>query len=217
MNEHTSAQNDPIASGNGSTSLAQGGSGPRPSTGYDKWGGNRGSEPSRARRWDWQAIAQFSVAFLIICVYIASMWLMTQHRGDPAPQWDRLVFLFSGFEAIVFVAAGAIFGTRVQRASVEAAQEQSRQAREDLGAERKRAARADKLEESTADFVQALRAYAAVGSQGTGNGQPPITIPGHPGRTAARGPDGSEVPITSDNGLNYAIWLAEYFFSPSRR
>src|ERR1700760_4790950 len=97
---------------------------------------------------DWQGIAQFFAAFCIIGVYVASMWLMVRDSNDPGPQWDRLVFLFTGFEAIVFVAAGAIFGTRVQRASVEAAQEESRQAREDLGAEQERAARADELEES---------------------------------------------------------------------
>ena len=174
----------------------------------------------RTSNWDWQAIAQFFVAFCIIGVYVASMWLMMQHRGDPAPEWDRLVFLFTGFEAIVFVAAGAIFGTRVQRASVEAAQEQSRQAREDLGAEQERAARAAELEESTATFLKALKAlkaYADAEPQSTSNGQASVTTPGHPGRAAGRGPDGSTVPLVGDGGLDFAIKLAEELFSPGRR
>lgn len=65
------------------------------------------------------------VAFIVALVFL---------RRDPS--WDRLVFLFSGFEAIVFAAAGALFGTRIQRGTVQLAQRRAEDAVEQAGAAR---------------------------------------------------------------------------------
>lgn len=47
---------------------------------------------------------------MALLVFILTLVLL---RNDP--QWDRLLYLFTGLEAIVFVAAGALFGTRIER------------------------------------------------------------------------------------------------------
>jgi hypothetical protein len=158
------------------------------------------------------SVPQFLVALCILTVYIASMWLMFQHRADA--QWDRMVYLFTGFEAIGFVAIGAIFGTRIQRASVDAAHEQSRQAREDLHAERARADRAAQLEEAAATFIKALKAFDDEEPPSTGNGQPSGTSAD---RIGQRGSDVSTAPTAGSGGLSFAIKLAEDLFPQGRR
>lgn len=158
---------------------------------------------------------QFLVALGILAVYIGSMWLMFEHSGDSDLQWDREIYLFTGFEAIVFVAAGAIFGTRIQRASVDAAQEETRQAREDLGAERQRADRARQLEEATATFIMALKAYGDSLPPGTEENE--YAADSSPDLVGPRGRNRAGTPATSSGEMGYAIKLAEQLFSPGRR
>ena len=180
--------------------------------------GRRGAEP------DWEArldafsrlgfsAAQFVVALCILGLYIGSMWLMFLNRDDR--QWDRMVYLFTGFEAIVFVAAGAIFGTRVQRASVEAANEQTRRAREDLGVERERAARAARLEEATANFIRALKAYETEEPTGAENDREREDSDDQD-RIGPRGRIPRSAPPAGQSGLSFAIKLAEDFFPQGR-
>jgi hypothetical protein len=157
------------------------------------------------------AILQVIAALAVLAAYGLSMWVMFKYRGDP--HWDRMVYLFTGFEAIVFAAAGLIFGTRIQRASVEAAHEQSRQAHEDLNAARKRADRADELEEATANYIKALRAYEGGQSQSAGNGQASYDSPDLIG---PRGNDGDTVPKNDNSRPSFALKLAEEFFPQGR-
>jgi hypothetical protein len=217
MTDTTSAHADPAA-----TSPAQTGTEPRPTSGRGgrakrRNAGQDGRRPDGGRglaatgqvSFD---VAQFLVALCIVGLYIASMWLMFEHRADP--RWDRMVYLYTGFEAIVFVAAGAIFGTRIQRASVVAAHEQSQQAREDLHAERARADRAAQLEEAAAAFIKALRAFEDEEPPSTGNEQEPGTSADRIGK---RGSDASTVPTAGRGGLSFAIKLAEELFPQGRR
>jgi hypothetical protein len=179
----------------------QGGPGPKPAAGR-----GRRKKPDGAS-FD---VAQFLVALLVLGVYVASMWLMFQHRADP--QWDRMVYLFTGFEAIVYVAAGVIFGTRIQRASVEAAHEQSRQAREDMRAQRERGDRAAQLDEATATFIKVLKAYENEEPMSTGNGE----ASGAADRIGQRGHDAGTEPADARGGLSFAIKLAEELFPQGR-
>jgi hypothetical protein len=219
MTEITSPHADSNTNGNSPASSAQSNGAHRPAAGQGRRRRSRGAEP------DWEArldafsrlgftAAQFVVALCILGLYIGSMWLMFLHRDDR--QWDRMVYLFTGFEAIVFVAAGAIFGTRVQRASVEAANEQTRRAREDLGVERERAARAAKLEEATANFIRALKAYESEDPPGAENGQEREDNDGED-RIGPRGDIGRTTAPASRSGLSFAIKLAEDFFPQGRR
>lgn len=63
--------------------------------------------------------------------------------GDPA--WSRLIYLFSGVEALVFAAAGFLFGKEVNRRRAEQAEiekkeveKEKEEAREQVGEERKK-------------------------------------------------------------------------------
>lgn len=72
---------------------------------------------------------QLVLASLVMACYIAFLIVLVSKRGDE--NWDRLVYLFSGFEAIVFAAAGMVFGTSVQRSQLNAARQEAAVAKED--------------------------------------------------------------------------------------
>jgi hypothetical protein len=80
-------------------------------------------------------------AVVLIAVYIAMLAVLAVLRSDK--QWDRLVFLLTGFEALVFAGGGALFGTTVQRANVTTAQTDAAQAKLAAQAERTRADEAE--------------------------------------------------------------------------
>ncbi|WP_066362064.1 hypothetical protein [Herbidospora mongoliensis] len=72
----------------------------------------------------------------LIVLFVAALVALVLMRDDP--QWDRLVFLLQGLEALVFAAAGVLFGTAVGRSSaavqeVAAAQERAAVAETDAG------------------------------------------------------------------------------------
>jgi hypothetical protein len=169
------------------------------------------------------AAAQFIVAMAILAGYGWSLYLMFQHSGKAgSEEWDRMVYLFSGFEAIVFVAAGVIFGTRVQRASVEEARERSRrtdewfqQAREDADAERERA---DQTAEAVTVFIKTLKAIQLQLSRqpvpdGNGNGSAAMS-----GNLAgAYGVNDPSAPTAGGIDLSSIIQLAEEVLPQGRR
>jgi hypothetical protein len=72
---------------------------------------------------------QLAVAVLVMVGYALFIVLLVQRRGDD--HWDRLVYLFSGFEAIVFAAAGMVFGTTVQRDQLHTARQEAAAAKEE--------------------------------------------------------------------------------------
>jgi hypothetical protein len=66
---------------------------------------------------------------ILIAVFVIALAVMGMLRHDG--QWDRLVYLFGGLEAVVFAAAGALFGTSVQRGNLSDARKDASQARQD--------------------------------------------------------------------------------------
>lgn len=102
---------------------------------------------------------QVVVAIGLIGLYVTGLWVMFQYRNDR--QWDRMVYLFSGYEAIVLVAVAAIFGTRIQRASVESVAENAQHAREDLASERHRSHGATERAARASALATAVKGYAA--------------------------------------------------------
>lgn len=56
------------------------------------------------------------IAFGFITVYLL------RHVGDDDPAWTRLVLLYEGVQAIVFAAAGALFGSSIQASRANAAE-----------------------------------------------------------------------------------------------
>ncbi len=61
-------------------------------------------------------------AFGIFAYYLA------KHIGEGQQQWDRLVYIFGGVEAVAFAAAGYFFGREVNRARAEAAEDKAKEA-----------------------------------------------------------------------------------------
>jgi len=65
----------------------------------------------------------FWVGLLVLIGFAGLVAWTLGVRGDT--NWDRVVYIFGSVEAIAFAAAGAIFGTQVQRQQVQAAQAQA--------------------------------------------------------------------------------------------
>jgi hypothetical protein len=159
-----------------------------------------GSASSSAMRW-----VAAPVAVGVLVVYILGLWVLFSHRGDV--HWDRIVYLFSGFESIVFVAVGAIFGTTVQRSSVDAAQSQAQQARTDAQAEHARANQAETRSASGTALAASVRAYAAAQSS-----RPPSTADPDPRHGAGIR---ATTPVPSDAGLGLLVQLTDELFPPT--
>lgn len=70
-----------------------------------------------------------AVAIGLVVVFVFAIVVLGLLRSDG--QWDRLIYLFGGLEALVFAGAGALFGTTVQRGAVVSAREDAIHARQD--------------------------------------------------------------------------------------
>ncbi|AVT39625.1 hypothetical protein C6W10_27875 [Plantactinospora sp. BB1] len=64
----------------------------------------------------------------LIIVFVAMLVGLTLLRGDE--NWDRLIYLLAGYEAIVFAGVGAFFGASVSRGSAVAARGEAVRAQE---------------------------------------------------------------------------------------
>jgi hypothetical protein len=70
------------------------------------------------------------LAAAVLVAYGIFTWWMVREADHPEVYWSRLVFLFEGLEAIVFAAAGLIFGTSIHRSQLEQAQDRERNVRQ---------------------------------------------------------------------------------------
>jgi hypothetical protein len=73
----------------------------------------------------------------LIIVFVGMIFLLMQMRADR--NWDRLMYLLGGLEAVVFAGAGALFGTTVQRGMLMAARQDAAAAQAQAAKERGRA------------------------------------------------------------------------------
>jgi hypothetical protein len=151
------------------------------------------------------------IAVAVMAIYVAALYLMFRYRADA--NWDRMVYLVTGYEAIVFVAVGALFGTTVHRASVHAAQTQERQARADARSERERADAAVSRGERGAALVAGVRALRESRPKSQTRPAPPR---GNGERSGMRGGDpaaqGAAGAGPGDTGLDFLIQLCDELF-----
>ena len=133
--------------------------------------------------------AAMVTAIALIVVYIAMLAFLVTLRADK--EWDRLVYLLSGFEAIVFAGAGALFGTTIQRANVTAARTDAADAKETAKAERDRAQQAEKDATAGRALAAAVQAKARVRAGGPDRvrGSRPDVEEGAPAGTGLTGSD----------------------------
>ncbi len=66
--------------------------------------------------------AALVTAFVVLAAFIAFVWYMITQRSVAETTWSRLAWLFSSVEAIAFGAAGALFGSSIQRQRAEKAE-----------------------------------------------------------------------------------------------
>ena len=109
--------------------------------------------------------AAMVTAIALVAVYVAMLGFLITLRGDK--EWDRLVYLLSGFEAIVFAGAGALFGTTVQRANVTAARTDAADARQVAKEQRDRAQAAEKDAQAGRAIAAAVKAKAETRADGS--------------------------------------------------
>jgi hypothetical protein len=88
-------------------------------------------QPARAglgeERFDGPSTLQSWLAVSVIALFIAMLVGLAFLRADQ--NWDRLIYLLSGFEAIVFAAAGLVFGATISRRITVAAREDADRAK----------------------------------------------------------------------------------------
>jgi uncharacterized membrane protein YsdA (DUF1294 family) len=61
-------------------------------------------------------------AFVVLVAFTAFVWYMITQQSVAETTWSRLAWLFSSVEAIAFGAAGALFGSSIQRQRAEKAE-----------------------------------------------------------------------------------------------
>lgn len=75
--------------------------------------------------------APLFLAIGVVLVWLAAViWLATQTSATEIV-WARLTFLLGSIEAVAFGAAGAVFGTQIQRQRVDAAEARAGKAEQD--------------------------------------------------------------------------------------
>lgn len=98
-------------------------------------------------------------AALVAALIVLALWLvllswLAFHTGASELQWARLGSVLGSLQAVAFAAAGALFGTTVQKQLVEEAKDRARKAED----------RASQAEKVSTDHIQAAangRALAA--------------------------------------------------------
>jgi TRAP-type uncharacterized transport system substrate-binding protein len=74
------------------------------------------------------------VAVSAVIVWLAfSIYLLAQARSSSELQWTRIAWVFGSVEAVAFAAAGALFGTAVQRDRAEQAETRAQTAEQAAG------------------------------------------------------------------------------------
>ena len=101
-------------------------------------GAASGSSPPR---WTvgWASLAGVVATAVLVAFGVLVVFMLSKASSADTPDndWSRLTYVFGSVEAIVFAAAGAIFGTTVQRSNTVRAEQRadSQQQRADAHAE----------------------------------------------------------------------------------
>jgi len=75
-----------------------------------------------AKMTDAKGITATIIGVVTLAAFGASSYYLARHIGAEQLQWDRLVYIFGGIEAVAFAAAGYFFGKEVNRARAESAE-----------------------------------------------------------------------------------------------
>ncbi len=70
------------------------------------------------------------LGIIILIAFGVFTYYLVRHIGDGQQQWDRLIYVFGGAEAVAFAAAGYFFGKEVHRERAEKAEDKAKKAEE---------------------------------------------------------------------------------------
>lgn len=94
----------------------------------------------------WLAVVPYIIAIGVLIAYGFFIHYLLKKVGIGEPDWSQMIYLFSGVEAIVFAAAGFLFGREVNRKRAETAEQEKKlaeikkeEAKEQAADERKKA------------------------------------------------------------------------------
>ncbi|WP_276167800.1 hypothetical protein [Zobellia alginiliquefaciens] len=73
---------------------------------------------------------QFVIAIALLIAYGFFIYFLIGRVDSGDPSWSRLIYLFSGVEAIVFAAVGFLFGKEVNRQRAEKAETEKKEVEE---------------------------------------------------------------------------------------
>jgi len=123
--------------------------------------------------------APYILATGVLIAYGFFIYYLIGRVGTKDPDWSRLIYLFSGAEAIVFAAAGFLFGREVNRKRAEQAEKEKRQADK-----QKEVAKKETVEERKKALIlgamaiqaeQASRSTLGKGALEMASGKTPVT------------------------------------------
>jgi hypothetical protein len=72
--------------------------------------------------------AALVAALVVLAAWLCLLVWLVFHAGTQETEWNRMLVILSSLEAVAFAAAGALFGTAVQRQRVKDAQSATEQA-----------------------------------------------------------------------------------------
>ncbi|WP_400072415.1 hypothetical protein [Zobellia russellii] len=108
----------------------------------------------------WSSVSLFLVALGILIAYGFFIYFLIGKVDSGDPSWSRLIYLFSGVEAIVFAAVGFLFGKEVNRQRAEKAEIEKKQVEE-----QKEKIKDEKVAEHNKGLVLGAMIMQAEGSQ----------------------------------------------------
>jgi hypothetical protein len=139
-------------------------------------------------------VASIAAGLVLVFYGILSVWMLSI-RGTTGTAWDHASFIYSGLEAIVFAAAGALFGTHVQRGSVADAKDRASKAESDRADAEDEKALAMQGASNGAALAEAVRA-----TRGASDDQSQVTR--------------SQPQVTANEPLSQLVAIADKLFPP---
>lgn len=109
---------------------------------------------------------KFIVAIIILIVYLVFIAFMLYNSDvEEEKNWNRMLYLFSGIEAIVFAALGYVFGKDIHRIRAEKAEENADQAKRETDKAKKETDNAKKTAEE--EKIKGIKLSTAILSRNT--------------------------------------------------
>jgi hypothetical protein len=70
-------------------------------------------------------VAKWILTAVLLAAYSAGIYFLAQNVGAEETKWGRFIFMFQGFEVMVFAAIGWVFGREVNRVRADKAEDRA--------------------------------------------------------------------------------------------